>query len=160
MTTIEEQIWDYIDGNCKLEEKAAIENKIASDKAYSLVYQELLAIDQHLGSIDLDEPSMAFNRKVMGLIDLETAPVSLKTRVDQRIIYGIAAFFILATCSIVVYAISQIQFLPLTTKLELPTFNLDFNRYLTPTFIRIFLFVDLFIGFIYLDGFLRRKKIT
>lgn len=160
MTTIEEQIWDYIDGSCTAEEKLTIKTKIASDKAYSIIYRELLAVNKQLADIDLDEPSMAFNRRVMNLVEMETAPVSLKTRVDHRIIYGIAAFFILAIVSIVIYSISQIQFSASATKLEWPSVNFDFNRYLTPTFIRIFLFVDLLLGFIYLDGFLRRKKVS
>ena len=31
MKTIEEQLWDYIDGNCSPTEKIEIEAKIASD---------------------------------------------------------------------------------------------------------------------------------
>lgn len=160
MTTIEEQIWEYIDGNCTAEEKLAIEAKIASDKSYSLIYQELLTVNEQLKTIDLDEPSMAFNRKVMDLVNLETAPIALKTKVDQRIIYGIAAFFILGIFSILIYALSQTHFRASGTTLNLPAFDLQVSSYVTPTFIRIFLFADLLLGFIYLDSFLRKKKIS
>lgn len=158
MTTIEEQIWDYIDGNCTAEEKLAIETRIIADEAYSALYLELSEVHQHLGAIELDEPPMAFNRNVMNLVDLEIAPVSLKTKVDRRIIYGIAAFFILALCAIFGYALSQVQFKVSTVHMNLPSMNIDFTRYLTPTFIKIFVFTDLLLGFLYLDGFLRRKK--
>jgi len=156
MKTIEEQIWNYIEGNLTIEEKKAIEEKIAADKTYSNLYEELSAVNLHLTKLETDMPSMAFNRKVMDLVDLEIVPVSLKTKVDQRIIYGVASFFILTLSAILIYAVSQTHFS--ASAIKVPDLNIDFSRYLTPMFIKIFLFTDLILGFIYLDGFLRRKK--
>ena len=157
MKTIEEQIWDYIDDNLTIEEKSAIAAKIATDQTYSELYQELSAVNLHLGKLEIDMPPMAFNRKVMDLVAQEIAPVSLKTKVDLRIIYAVAGFFILTLSAILVYAISQIHFT--ASAINVPEVSIDFTRYLTPAFIKIFLFTDLLIGFVYLDGFLRRKKI-
>ena len=157
MKTIEEQIWDYIDDNLTIEEKKAIAAKIASDQTCSNLYQELLAVNLHLGKLEIDMPPMAFNRKVMDLVGQEIAPVSLKTKVDLRIIYAVAGFFILTLSAILIYAISQTHFT--ASAINVPDISIDFSRYLTPSFIKIFLFTDLLIGFIYLDGFLRRKKI-
>jgi len=156
MTTIEEQIWDYIDGNLDNAGQSEIEAKIAVDEHYRSTYLELKAIHQQIGEISLDEPSMAFNRKIMDLVELEIAPVSLKTKVDRRIIYSIAAFFILSAATIFIYSISRIHFtLPKMT--EAPALNL--NQYLTPALIRGFIFCDVIIGLLYLDGWLRGKKI-
>ena len=157
MKTIEEQIWDYIDDNLTIEEKKAIAAKISSDQTYRTLYQELLAVNLHLGKLEIDMPPMAFNRKVMDLVGQEIAPVSLKTKVDLRIIYAVAGFFILTLSAILIYAISQTHFT--ASAINVPDISIDFSRYLTPSFIKIFLFTDLLIGFIYLDGFLRRKKI-
>ncbi|WP_158796307.1 hypothetical protein [Pedobacter sp. L105] len=156
MTTIEEQIWDYIDGNQDAALRSETAVKIAEDEDYKSVYLELIAIHQQIGEISLDEPSMGFNRKIMELVELEMAPVSLKTKVDHRIIYGIAAFFILVITAIMVGIISQINFtLPKTTF----RVNVDMKQYFTPTLIRAFIFSDVILGLLYLDGLLRRKKI-
>lgn len=98
---------------------------------------------------------MAFNRKVMDLVELELAPVSLKTKVDNRIIYGIAAFFVVLIAAILVDVISQLDFtLPKTTL----TVHVDMKQYLSPALIRVFIFSDVILGLLYLDGLLRRKK--
>jgi len=157
MKTIEEQIWDYIDGHLTVEEKRTIENKIASDAAYRELYKELSAVNLHLAGMETDMPPMAFNRNVMEMVATEIAPVSLKTKVDKRIIYAVGTFFILAILSILIYAVSQTRFT--SSAVRLPVMVIDFSQYFTPAFIKIFLFTDLLLGFIYLDSFLRRKKI-
>lgn len=157
MTAIEEQIWDYIDGNCDAASRLKIESKIANDETYKAVFLELSTIHQQIGEISLDEPAMAFNRKIMDLIELEIAPVSLKTKVDNRIIYSIAAFFILVIGTIFIYTLLQIGFA--IPKLTLTT-SLNLNQYVTPALIKGFVFFDVIIGLLYLDGLLRRKKLS
>lgn len=154
MTTIEEQIWDYIDGVGSADHILEIEGKIASDEAYKAVYQELSALHQQIGEISLDEPSMSFSRNVMEMVNLEIAPVSMKTKVDNRIIYGISAFFILAVTAIFIYVLSQLHF-------TAPKMNVAVNltSYLTPNLIRGFLFIDVVIGLLYLDRLLRKKLV-
>jgi anti-sigma factor RsiW len=154
MNTIEEQIWDYIDGNCTAEEKLVVEAKIASDEKYNMLYQEFSMVNQQLNQIDTDEPSMAFNRKILDLIGNERAPVSLKTKVDQRIIYLIGGIFIFMMAAILIYAVSQTDF----TFSGMESLNLNFTAYLNPVVIKVFLFTDLLLGFLYFDSFLRRKK--
>ena len=159
MSTIDEQIWEYIDGTCSPEEKLAIEAKIASDNNYASTYEELMQVHQMLNAEQLDEPSMSFTRNVMDLVDLEIAPVSLKTKVDQRIILSIAAFFGLAFLAIFVYAITHASYSFADFKIPKLQVNFDMSSYITPTFVKIFLFVDLILGLFYLDGFLRRKTL-
>ena len=154
MTTIEEQIWDYIDGIGSAEYISEIEDKIASDEAYKAIYQELSALHQQIGDISLEEPSMSFSRNVMEMVSLEIAPASLKTKVDKRIIYGVSAFFIIAIAAIFIYALSQLQFTGPKVTL---TFNL--TSYMTPTLFKGFLFADMIIGLLYLDRLLRKKLV-
>jgi hypothetical protein len=158
MTTIEEQIWDYIDSSGTAGHRLEIERKIATDETYRSVYTELSAIHQQIGEISLDEPSMSFSRNVMEMVNLEMPPVSLKTKVDNRIIYSIAAFFILAMAVILVYVVSNIQ---LTMPKMTLTISMDqyLGQYVSPVFIKSFLFIDTIIGFLYLDRLLRRKRI-
>lgn len=157
MTTVEEQLWDYIDGSCTAIERSAIEAKIATDENYKAIYEEFLALNLQMAQIELDEPPMAFNRNIMEMVKLETAPVSLKTKIDNRIIYGIAAFFILSALAIFIYAVTYGNLeMPATVKKM--NFAVDLDRFITPASIKIFLFADLVIGFLYLDTLLRRKK--
>lgn len=153
MTTIEEQIWDYIDGKCDAETQHVLEAKIAVDETYKAMYTELMSVNQHLQDMTLDEPTMAFNRKVMDLVQLEVAPVSLKTRVDQRIISAIAGFFLLIIVSMIAYAFSQADY-------TLPRMNFSFSldSRITPLLIKGFLFLDALLALLYLDALLRKKR--
>lgn len=110
-----------------------------------------------LKGMELEEPSMSFTRNVMEQVKLEKLPVSLKTRVDNRIIYGIAAIFGLFIAGVIIYAIANT-----TVSYELPEFKIDFSgavdKTLTPEFLIAFLFIDVVIALVYFDSILRRKR--
>lgn len=111
-----------------------------------------------LSNMELDAPSMSFTRNVMGQVAQEIQPVSLKTRVDKRIIYGIAAVFATAILAVFVYAGSQSQLMTPSpeSKFDLK-FSITLDRSVQPVLLYIFLFTDLIIGLFYFDRFLRRK---
>lgn len=157
MKTIEEQLWDYIDGNCSPTEKIEIEAKIASDLQYAYTYEELLLVHSELSKTDLDEPSMSFTRNVMEQVNLELKPVALKTKVDHRIIYSIGGFFIVAILMIFGYVIATANW---SFKFDLPQINFDLyeSKIITPTTIKIFLMVDVILALIYIDGLLRKNR--
>lgn len=157
MKTIEEQLWDYIDGNCSAIEKTEIEAKITANAHYSDTYKELLLVHSELDKIEFEEPSMSFTRNVMEQVNLELKPVALKTKVDNRIIYSIGGLFIVAILSIFGYVIASADW---TFKFDLPQINFDLYEsiVITPTTIKIFLMVDLILALIYLDGLLRKNR--
>ncbi|ALL04133.1 hypothetical protein AQ505_00655 [Pedobacter sp. PACM 27299] len=160
MITIEEEIWDYIDGSSSQEQQLAVEAKIASDPVYRSLYQEFLEINKEMSGLGLEEPSMSFTRNVMEQVKLEIAPVSMKTKVDKRIIYSISGFFIFSMLAIVTYIVANSDFTFQDAKFGklFSSGQLDFSKYFTPTFIKIFLFVDVLLAFAYLDSFLRTKR--
>ncbi|ETZ19380.1 hypothetical protein [Pedobacter sp. V48] len=110
-----------------------------------------------LKGMEMEEPSMSFTRNVMEQIKLEKQPVALKTRVDNRIIYGIAAIFGAFIAGVFIYAIANS-----TATYELPKLKIDLtgavDKTLTPGFLTAFLFIDVVIALIYFDSILRRKK--
>jgi len=110
-----------------------------------------------LKDMELEEPSMSFTRNVMEQIKLEKAPISLKTRVDNRIIYGISAIFATFIVGVFIYAIVNTSFTH-----QLPEVKIDLsgavNKALTPGFLVAFLFIDVIIALIYFDSILRRKR--
>ncbi len=159
MNTIEEQLWNYIDGNCNFAEKIEIEAKIKADLQYSTTYKELLLVNNELSNLELKEPSMSFTRNVMEQVNLELKPIALKTKVDNRIIYSIGAIFILSIVAIFGYVVATAD---LNFKFNLTQLNFDLyeTKIINPTSIRIFLMVDLVLILIYIDSFLRKRKDT
>lgn len=157
MNTIEEQLWNYIDGNCTAEESNAIAVKIATDAQFAQLYAELMEVNATLHTMELDEPSMSFTRNVMEQVKVELKPVALKTKVDNRIIYAIGAFFVSSLLFIFGYAIatSNVSF-----DFSLLKFDMDFaaTKLVNPTALKIFLFVDVILALIYLDSYIRKDK--
>jgi len=156
MNTIEQQLWDYLDGSLEESAKKAIEEKIESDAEIKSQYEELLKLNLVFGEMDLDEPSMSFTRNVMESVALAPAPIAMKTKVDKKIIYCIGGFFLVSLLALMSYVLYN-------SNLHMPGFdlnvNFDFNldKYITPTAVYSFLFADLVIGLIFLDQFLRKK---
>ncbi len=153
MKTIDEEIWSYIDGSCTAAERAQVEEKIATDEAYRMAFQELKQLDTMLTADELEEPSMSFNRNVMDAVALEIAPRKLSTRINNNIIYGIAAFFILSLAAVVGYAIANSS--PGTTDFKFPSLNL--SGMLNPTYMKVFLMFDVMLALVYLDRLFRRR---
>lgn len=110
-----------------------------------------------LKNMEVEEPSMSFTRNVMEQVKLERAPISLKTRVDKRIIYSIAAIFVAFIVGVFVYAIANTS-----VTYKLPEVKMDLSgavdKTLTPGFLAVFLFIDVIIALIYFDSILRRKR--
>jgi ABC-type uncharacterized transport system fused permease/ATPase subunit len=157
MNTIEEQLWNYIDGNCNAVEKTEMEAKIASNLQYNAIYQELMAVHTELNKLDFEEPSLSFTRNVMEQVNQELRPVALKTKVDNRIAYAIGGFFVLSLVSIFGYVISTSN---LNFDFTLPKMDFNFKVFETinPTYLTIFIMVDAILALLYLDSYLRKGK--
>lgn len=159
MKTIDEEIWEYLDGGLTADQAAEICAKIDSDPAYQQAYAELGEVHQLMKSAELEEPSMSFTRNVMEQVKLEIAPITLKTKVNKTIIYSIAAFFLLSIIALMAYTISNNSLSEETFEVPSLKFTVNTQQFITPISIRIFLLVDVILGLIYLDSFLRRKKV-
>lgn len=156
MNTIEEQLWSYIDGNCTAEERIEMEQKIATNLQYNAIYAELLAVHQELTKLDYDEPSLSFTRNVMEKVEIELPPVALKTKIDNRIIYGLGALFVLPLLAIFLYALFTSNW-----NFDLPKFayTLDYKKIFTPVYVQLFILFDVALALVYLDR-VWRKKLT
>jgi len=157
MKSVEEQLWDYIDGTCTADEQQATRLLIDTDTVYANKYQELLQLNQEFSAVEPDEPSMAFTYNVMGAIRAEQAQKPLKTHINPYIIAGIAAFFIImilaGVATIFSGANSPVSSTPANT-LTLP----EFKNYFSRPVLNTFLFFDTLLGLFLLDTFLRRKS--
>jgi len=161
MKSIEEQIWEYIDGELSGKEREAVAKKIADDNAYATVYVEMLELHKLMAAVELDEPSMSFTRNIMDQVNLEMAPMALKTKVDKRIIYSLTAIFLAAIVGVSWFTIAYTHFpaLPLPS-LSLPSFdyNINIEEFVSPLTLQIFFFIDILLALLYLDRLYRSKK--
>ena len=162
MNTVEEKLWNYIDGTCSEDEQKAIGILIAQDETYKRKYEELLALNQEFSKMELDEPSMAFTYNVMETIRAEYAQQPLKAGINKRIIKGISGFFILSISILVIYMISTIHIghvagnAALDVNIKLP----DLTKYLNKQVLEGFVFFDVVLGLFLFDSYLRRKNVS
>lgn len=123
MKSVEEQLWDYIDGTCSAEDQARITQLIQMDKAWQQQYEELLALNNEFRAIELDEPPMAFTYHVMEQIRAEEAAVPLKAGINKRVVWGVAAFFITTIAVLLIIMLRDINWAANTkTTFELPAY--------------------------------------
>jgi len=165
MNNIEETLWNYIDGNCTADEQSAISKLIASDEAYRLKYQELLALNQEFAAIELDEPPMAFTYNVIEAIRTEQAMVPLKAAINKRIIMGIAIFFVLTLTAFIIYALISMdwssQSLPnIAAKVPVDFKVPQVSSQISKPIVEGFMFFDVVLGLFLFDHWLRRKNIS
>jgi len=162
MNTVEEKLWNYIDGTCSEDEQKAIGILIAQDETYKRKYEELLALNREFSKMEMDEPSMAFTYNVMETIRAEYAQQPLKAGINKRIIRGIAGFFILSILAMLIYALSSTHIssanisgqMPVSLKLP------DLKNYFNKQVLEGFVFFDVVLGLFLFDAYLRRKNVS
>jgi len=161
MNSIEEQLWNYIDGTSSHEEQKAITLLIEQDDIYRKKYNELLLLNAEFANMELDEPPMAFKYNVMEAIRNEHAQAPLKAKIDQRIIRGIGLFFVLMISTIMIYALACVHWSAglsggTTLHFAIP----QIAQYLTSPLMQGFLFFDVILALYTFDTYLRKKNRT
>lgn len=162
MNTIEEKLWNYIDGTCSEQERKAVDILIAQDEVYRRKYEELLSLNQEFAKIELDEPSMAFTYNVMEAIRAEHAQRPLKAGINKRIIRGISGFFIISIALLLIFTISNAHTGSANISAHLPD-NLrlpDIKNYLNKSVLEGFMFFDIVLALFLFDAWLRRKGVS
>ena len=154
MKNIEEKIWDSVAGISSAKEEKELKALLAHHTAYQKLHNEIKQLHASLKMLDLEEPSMAFQRKVINQIEALPTPASIPL-VDKRIIRGIAAFFLLSISLLLSVLIYQTDWNSGGMNWKMPEMNWNFelNRRLVDGFI----FLDLILGLYFLDEFLRKK---
>ena len=166
MNPIEDKIWDYIDGFCSLEEQQTISQLIATNPVYRDKYEELMALQLNLSQLELDQPSMSFTNKVMDKIALQSQPLTAKSLIDKRIIYGISALFGFMLLACLVVLLKEINW---SASIALPEkFNINYNQieskfmlssgFKTGLMYSFFMF-NIIAGLMILDKYLRKRLV-
>jgi len=162
MNSVEEKIWNYIDGNCSPDEQQAMDILIATDDIYKRKYHELSKLNIDFSCMmELDEPSMGFNYKVMEAIRTENARQPLKATIDKRIIRGVAAFFVLSILSLLIFAMANVGWTntsgghSIFQGMDIKVLQL--SNYINGTVLKVFILFDIVLALFLADTYLRKK---
>lgn len=161
---IEPKLWEYIDGFCSVQEKSAIEQLITENAEWRSKYQELLQVHEMIQSTELEQPSLRFTKNVMEEIAKFHIAPATKRYINNKIIYGIAAFFITIVIGFIIYAFSQVNWSQASDSKS--TFginlgNVDYSPMFNNTLMNVFMMLNVVLGLLLLDRYLsaKRKKI-
>lgn len=161
--SIEERLWDYIDGLASPEEKSAIEQLIESNIEWRRQYHELLEVHQLMSnSLELDEPSMRFTQNVMEDIARYQIAPATKNYINKKVVWGIVSFFVLTIVGFLIFILGQMVTTGGSGNTALP-FNLDpdrlnFGKAFSSTYATVFVMINAVLGLVLLDMYLNNKK--
>ncbi len=157
--SMEERLWEYIDGLATEEERSVLGQLLRDDAAWKSKYSELLKTDELLRSSELDQPSLRFSKNVMEEISkLHIAPAT-KTYINKKIIWGISFFFFALIAGFLLYGFAQMQWSVSGDSEVLKNVNkLDFGKMFNNTWVNIFMMINVVIGLFVLDNYLSKKR--
>jgi hypothetical protein len=158
---METRLWDFIDGSSDAAEASIIEKLIAENTAWRAKYHELLDLHQLIGATELEQPSMRFTKNVMEEISKYHIAPATKTYINNKVIWGIAIFFITVIVGFLVYGIGQIDW-TVASNTQSPVgidfTEVDYSRMFNNTYMNIFMMVNVVLGLMLLDRYLNDKK--
>ncbi|HEV3413285.1 MAG TPA: hypothetical protein VG101_12445 [Puia sp.] len=163
--TMEDRLWDYIDGLSSPAEKTVVESLIAANLEWQRKYKELLNVHQMMTGSELDAPSMRFTKNVMDEISRFQVAPATKSFINKNVIRGIGAFFLSLITGLLVYVFSQVKWSsPGTSTLKLPSVDLggldkfDYGRLFSSLPVTLFMLIVVVLGLVLLDLYLQQKK--
>lgn len=158
--SIEDRLWDYIDGISSEEEKTVIAQLIENNREWQASYQELLKVHEQMKSTELEEPSMRFTKNVMDEIaKMHIAPAT-SAYINKNIIRGIFIFFIALLAGFIIYGFGQLKLdWSGNGKSILPVdfTRIDYNKFFNNAYVNIFIMVNIILGLFLLDRYLANK---
>ena len=158
---MEMELWEYIDGLCNEADRQRIAALINTDKQWQLKFEEINEVNLSLASaMEMEQPSMRFTKNVMEAVaNVNIAPAT-KKYVNNSIVKGIAAFFIISIVSLLGYALASAKWsnkpLGISDKLNIP--KVDLSPYFNSSFFNIIIGINVVLGLVILDLVMRRKN--
>lgn len=158
--SMENQLWDYIDGNISADQKSAIEKLLESNLEWKNKYQELLGIHSMMQQTGLEQPSMRFTKNVMEEIAKYHIAPATKTYINKKIIWGLTAFFITMIVGFLIYGFGQIDWTAgnTTTEKYIDFSKVDLSKFFNNTYVNVFMMLNVVLGLMLLDRFLANKR--
>ncbi|TCJ13786.1 hypothetical protein EPD60_11880 [Flaviaesturariibacter flavus] len=154
---MEMQLWEYIDGIATGAQKSAIERLLAENAAWRARYEELLETHQLLAATELETPSLRFSRNVMEAIAQEQIAPAARHYINNRVIWGLAGFFLALIAATIIYALGQGSAAPAPQGAD-ELVRVDFSRLLDNNWVNAFLMINILLGLFLLDRFLSARR--
>ncbi|MBL7757037.1 MAG: hypothetical protein JNL59_06580 [Chitinophagaceae bacterium] len=157
--SMEERLWEYIDGQGNAEERTVIEQLIAADAAWRAKYGELLEVHQLINSSELEEPSMRFTRNVMDEIArMQIAPAT-QSYINKNIIRGLSIFFVTMIIGFLIYGFGQIDWTAKNDpKMNIDLSAIDYSKFFNNNLVNAFMMLNVILGLFLLDRYLANKR--
>ena len=158
---MEQRLWEYIDGFSSAEEKTVVETLIRENQQWRNLYQELLQVNTSLTDLELEQPSMRFTKNVMEEIAKYHIAPATKNYINNKIIFGIVAFFIVSIIGFLVYGMGQIDW-SVTSQSQNPIGidlgKVDYSKMFNNTVMNVFMMVNAILGLMLLDRYFGKKR--
>jgi hypothetical protein len=157
--SIEERLWDYIDGLSSDGEKKAVEKLLQDNAEWREKCKELLEVNSLLKASKLDAPSMRFTKNVMEAIGKLHVVPAAKNYINKKIIWGITFFFITLITGFLLYGFMQMDFSAgglsgLSKKIA----QFDISKFFNNTWVNALMMVNIVLGLFLFDNFLSQKR--
>src|SRR5215217_3490455 len=148
LNDIEIRLWEYIDCFSEPAERSVVEKLIAENAEWRAKYHELLEVHQLVSSTELDQPSMRFAKNVMEEIAKYHIAPATKNYINNKIIWGIGAFFITVIIGFLIYGFAQVDWSAGGEKNDLldKVTSVDYSRMFNNTFVNAFMMLNIVLG--------------
>jgi len=159
---IEMQLWEYLDDTCTSADRQRIDMLLQNDPEWQKKLGELSALHVTLaGSMELEQPSLRFSKNIMDMVGHTHIAPAAKKYINYTIIRSIAAFFIIAIISVLIYALAttnRATSAPDALSRLYSTPNINFTGFFTSSMFNIIVGINIILGLLLVDAWLRRKR--
>jgi hypothetical protein len=157
--SIEERLWEYIDGTSSVTENHIIEKFLKDDEEWKHLYEELLEIGQKIKFSEPEKPSLRFTQNIMDKISASHSLPSENKYINKKIIWAISVFIITLISAFLVYGFAQVDWTSAKNNFAFDFAKVDVLRFFTSTNVYIVMTVTVVLGLMLLDRFLAFRKI-
>ncbi|HEU4633674.1 MAG TPA: hypothetical protein VFS22_06805 [Flavisolibacter sp.] len=161
LNEMEVRLWEYIDGFSNDTEKNAIQKLIAENAEWKAKYHELLEVHRSINLVELEQPSLRFTKNVMEEIARLHINPAARQYINNKVIWGIGAFFVTVIVAFLVYGLSQIDW-STPTNVDSGVLDkiadADYSKMFNNTFVNVFMMLNVVLGLMLFDRYLNNKK--
>ena len=156
--SIEQRLWEYIDGTSTIYESSAIEKLVAENEEWKNLYEEMLEIKQMLQASELEQPSMRFTKNVMEKISFHTNTV-VANYINKKIIWAIGLFCMILISCLLIYAFSLVKWdWKSGSAINFYFEKVEVSKFFNSTYGYTFMMINVVLGLVLVDKFLARRR--
>lgn len=162
MITMEQRLWELIDGQVTPTERSSLEELIQTQKEWREKYNELLELNRLMHHSELDAPSLRFTKNVMEEIARMHIAPATRTYINKKIIFGIAGFFLFLILGFLIYGFGLMRnegTPEISVSSSMPQMDkMNWSIFFSNNWVNAFMMINIVIGLFLLDNYLGRKR--